>query len=178
MRSVGPMTPTMAPKERRARIRALLLTGSIGTQEELREALLSDRVDVTQATVSRDLRALRALRVTRPDGSIGYDVPGTVGDEPPATPSERVAQMVELVTSNEALIIVRTAPGAAGAVARAIDLSRIEGVLGSIAGDDTIFVSPASTEQIKQVERRIFDLFKLSVQLSGGAQGLMKKERS
>lgn len=149
----------MSPGERRDRIRALLLAGGITTQEALREALLSQQIDVTQATLSRDLRALRARRVTRADGSAAYELPPPHEDPQAEGPTEQVVAMVDSIARNEALIVVHTAPGAASAVARAIDLSRVEGVLGSLAGDDTVFVAPLSVRQVAEVERRLLDLF-------------------
>jgi transcriptional regulator of arginine metabolism len=155
------MSPSPSPGQRRKRIRALLCKGEISTQEELREALRKERIDVTQATLSRDLRALRARRVTSKDGQMRYEVPEE-GDDAGERPSDQVAAMVDWVARNDSLIVVHTAPGAASAVARAIDLARLPGVLGSLAGDDTIFIAPASPARLRDLERRLLTLFATS----------------
>jgi transcriptional regulator of arginine metabolism len=150
-----------SPAERRARIRALLRGAHIGTQEELRAALLADRIEVTQATLSRDLRALRARRVTRTDGTIVYETPEAEA-EGAAGHGALVALVGAAVTAidrSDSLVIVRTQPGAASAIARAIDLGRLDGVVGTLAGDDTIFVAPRHRRLLPQIERRLGSLF-------------------
>ena len=157
--SQSPAAP-QSPTARRARIRKLLRGAAIGTQEELRAALLADRIEVTQATLSRDLRALRARRVTRSDGSIVYETPE--GEDAHAgidAFGALVGAAVTAVERSDSLVIVRTQPGAASAIARAIDLGRVDGVLGTLAGDDTIFVAPRHRRLLPQIERRLGSLF-------------------
>ena len=150
-----------SPTARRARIRKLLRGAAIGTQEELRAALLADRIEVTQATLSRDLRALRARRVTRSDGSIVYETPDgeDAGAAGMGALGALVGAAVTAVERSDSLVIVRTQPGAASAIARAIDLGRVDGVLGTLAGDDTIFVAPRHRRLLPQIERRLGSLF-------------------
>lgn len=152
------MTPA-ARQARRDRLRALLMTGAPATQEALRDALLRDGIEVTQATVSRDLRDLRARRVHRPGGSPGYELPLDEPADSPALGNDGVAGLVEWIARNEGLVVVHTAAGAASAVARAIDLRRVPGVLASLAGDDTVFVAPARQRHVKEVEGRLRALF-------------------
>lgn len=148
-----------SPAERRARIRALLRGEAIGTQEELREALRADRIEVTQATLSRDLRALRARRVTRGDGRTVYETPDGEEATSAAQLGALVGAAVTAIATSDSLVIVRTQPGAASAIARAIDLAAIAGVLGTLAGDDTIFVAPQSRRLLPQIARRLGALF-------------------
>ncbi len=123
---------------RRQAVARILRDARVATQEELLEALRREGFRATQATLSRDLARLSARRVSRPDGSF-YEL----GDGPPATAATAVSGLVSAVDTNGSLVVVRTAPGSASAVARAIDLARLPGVLGTIAGDDTVFVAPA-----------------------------------
>jgi transcriptional regulator of arginine metabolism len=109
------------------------------SQEELAAALGRSGIDVTQATLSRDLRSLGVAKRGDPTGETWYELPG------PATEQlDRSRQMVDLkVFVNETrlaqnLVVVRTPPGHASAVARAIDLLQFEGLVGSVAGDDTV----------------------------------------
>lgn len=126
---------------RRELIRRLLRTQAVATQEELGRLLEREGIEVTQATLSRDLSRLRARRVTLPDGGTVYEL----ADAPVARDGEALRAVHALVTTvddGDAMVVVRTVPGGAAAVAAAIDSSRPEGVLGTIAGDDTVFVAP------------------------------------
>ncbi len=146
-------TATSAPltkAARHARIRQLLVGNAIGSQLELVQALASAGVQVTQATLSRDLIELRAQKVRTPAGPSVYAVPGEGADrslqlgEHTESLSTRLARLCEeLLLSAEPsnnLVVLRTPPGAAQYLASAIDHSVLPGVLGTIAGDDTVLV--------------------------------------
>jgi len=114
-------------KERRQRaILELVRQRPVHTQHELAEALARLRLDTTQATVSRDIQELGLVRT----GS-GYRV---------GTPVPVVQELVLSVTQVEFLVVVHTPPGTANLVARAIDESGLEGLAGTVAGDDTLMV--------------------------------------
>jgi transcriptional regulator of arginine metabolism len=122
---------------RHARITALLSQQPVRSQPELAKLLAESGVEVTQATLSRDLDELGALKLRAEDGSLVYALPG----EGPAARLRRIAE--ELLVSAEAsanLVIVRTPPGAAQFLASAIDHAGWESILGTVAGDDTILV--------------------------------------
>lgn len=124
---------------RRDAVARVLRARRIGTQEELLAALAREGFRATQATLSRDLTRLGARRVSRPDGAY-YEVDGPAGEAGLAA----LRGLVLAVAANGSLVVVRTAAGAASAVARAVDDARLPEVLGTIAGDDTIFVAPAA----------------------------------
>ena len=127
--------------ERREAISRLIRSRVISTQEELGSLLSGEGHQATQATLSRDLARLGARRAPRREGGAAYELPGA----PVAEGPEGLAQMHHLVTTideADALVLVRTQPGGASVVALAIDKARPEGVLGTIAGDDTIFLVP------------------------------------
>jgi transcriptional regulator of arginine metabolism len=128
--------------ERRRALLRILRQSHAATQGELVDALRAEGFDVTQATVSRDLHELRAVKV-REGGELAYrfpeDVPRLRGrrDDLAAELAEFAVDVREAGT----LVVVVTLPGHAPAVARAIDLGNVPAVRGTIAGDDTIFVA-------------------------------------
>ncbi len=124
---------------RLAAIRRIISRGVTTQQEELLAALARDGFTVTQSTLSRDLRDLRVARV--PDGEHGYRY-GFAEAEPMAGSHTGLVNdikngLVELIFSSN-LLIVRTLPGHASSVARALDNLPIDELAGTIAGDDTV----------------------------------------
>ena len=146
---------------RRARleaIRKVIRARHVATQEELGALLEDEGIRVTQATLSRDLQQLGALRVSRPDGGTIYELEATNAAATPVR-SDLAAQIVNLA-ENDSLVVLRTRPGMASAVALAIDTARLPECLGTLAGDDTIFATPArgsSTRKLAQIFRHIFE---------------------
>jgi transcriptional regulator of arginine metabolism len=141
-------------RRRREAVARILRAGPVATQEALLESLRREGFRATQGTLSRDLARLGARRVSRPDGSY-YEA----GDGAPASVAAAVAGLVSGVATNGSLVVIRTFPGSAPAVARAIDLARLAGVLGTIAGDDTVFVAPARGRGSRALVRRLSGLF-------------------
>jgi transcriptional regulator of arginine metabolism len=131
---------------RQARIVALLSARAVRSQSELAGLLADEGIDVTQATLSRDLEELGAVKLRGADGGVGaYVVPedgspvrGVSGG------TERVSRLLgDLLVSTDAsgnLAVLRTPPGAAHYLASAIDRASLPYVVGTIAGDDTILV--------------------------------------
>jgi len=147
---------------RREVIRRLLRTQVVTTQESLGDLLAREGIDVTQATLSRDLAKLKAHRVTLPDGGTVYELDGSpvsVGDER----LRAVHHLVTTVEDSDAMVVVRTLPGGASAVAAALDATRPAGVLGSLAGDDTIFLMPHKGVKPARVKRDLLTLWKKGV---------------
>lgn len=139
---------------RRQLVRRLIAGGRIGSQAELIAALAQHGVRVTQATASRDLAALGVVRASR-DGHPRYLLPDDLaGRDDAAAPARLRRLLADLpldIDTAPPLLILRTAPGAANAIASAIDLSRIEGVVGTVAGDDTIFVACRSAAALRSL---------------------------
>lgn len=130
-----------ATSSRRRAIRRLITSANIASQQQIVEALAKSGYDVTQATVSRDLDAIGGDKVRRGDGSFHY----VLRDEEPAPGTRRaaaraVADFVQSIQVSGDLVVLHTPPGAAHLVAGAIDHSSLEGVLGTIAGDDTLLI--------------------------------------
>ena len=144
---------------RRELIRRILRTHLVATQEDLGRLLAKEGIEVNQATLSRDLARLMARRVTLPDGGTVYELaesPASRGDDA----LRQVHHLVTTVDEGDAMVVVRTLPGGAPAVAAAIDSSRPTGVLGTIAGDDTIFIVPARGVKPLRVKRDLLTLWK------------------
>ncbi len=134
------MSPTTGG--RRRLIRKLLTEGNITSQAALVELLETEGFPVTQATVSRDLDALGAIKVRDDDGSVRYSLaPSSELLTEAETRLRRVVNdFVEEMVVSENLVILHTPPGAAHLVAGSIDRALVQGVLGTIAGDDTLMI--------------------------------------
>jgi len=134
-------------------LRNLLLKKSAKTQEEICLLLKKYGHDVNQTKVSRLLRKLGVVKAKNSQGKIIYWLPKEL---PPPSLSNLVNDLIVDVTSNESTIIIHTSPGSASLIARVIDYLGVENeILGTIAGDDTIFVAPKSISNIKLVYKKI-----------------------
>lgn len=152
-----------AQKESRTRIeilKELLEQGTASTQEEICENLKARKFAVTQSTVSRDLRRLGAIKVVTPTGKISYRLPSAGLDSQMTVASELSASLKGLlkdIQHNGSLIVIHTPPGSANLVAHYLDSVKPRGILGTIAGDDTIFVAPASEKEIQETMEEIIN---------------------
>lgn len=133
-------------------LRKLLDQGTLSTQDELAEKLAKLDYQVTQSTISRDLRKLGAVKALDPDGRTVYRLPEEFA-APVTTTS--LKDLITGLAHNGSTIVIHTTPGSASLVARHLDRVRPGGILGTIAGDDTIFIAPASTSAIRQTIRAI-----------------------
>jgi transcriptional regulator of arginine metabolism len=127
---------------RQLRIARLLTTHQVVSQTQLVELLCADGVIATQATVSRDLEDLGAVKVRVASGESAYAIPEFEPDrKAPDDHLRRVlSEWVADVAWSGNLVVMRTPPGCAHVVASALDRNGFPGVLGTVAGDDTIFV--------------------------------------
>lgn len=135
-----------ATSTRRRLIRKLIAEGSITSQAALVELLEAEGFPVTQATVSRDLDALGATKVRERNGGVHYT---TAAGQAALSNAElrlrrAISDFVEEIAVNGDMVVLHTPPGAAHLVAGAIDASQMSGVLGTIAGDDTLMVVAAA----------------------------------
>ncbi|HET6586068.1 MAG TPA: hypothetical protein VFG69_21570 [Nannocystaceae bacterium] len=138
-------------KSRRATLRKLLSMGQASTQGELCRMLAERGHRTTQSTVSRDLKLIGAHRILRDDGNFVYHLRSSA---PGSFPTE----MVVAVDHNEALVVLRTRVGRAQAVGLELDALHLPGVLGTIAGDDTVLVVPRSLTQTIELAKRLREL--------------------
>ena len=142
---------------RRGAIRDILANGSgngkqgaVASQAELLRRLRARGINASQATLSRDLAALGVHRAAGAHGP-RYMVDGDGG----VLPLDPVRRLVDGIESNAALVVVRTKASAASTVARALDEAQLDEVMGTIAGDDTIFVAPRRPGGGNAVARRL-----------------------
>jgi transcriptional regulator of arginine metabolism len=145
-------TPAATTKAaRHALIVSLIRDRAIRAQTELADLLATDGVQVTQATLSRDLEELRAVKVRGADGAPAYMIPedGTAALRPSAGAPARLQRLLrDLLTGADSsgnLVVLRTPPGAAQFLASALDRSGLPDIVGTIAGDDTILVVARDT---------------------------------
>jgi transcriptional regulator of arginine metabolism len=148
-------------KDRRQRaILTLVATRPVHSQDELVSLLERQGFEVTQATVSRDIRELGLAKVPiKSDGDeiFKYVVPSAAANYVSRL-HRAVAELVSSIEGSVNLIVLRTPPGSAMIVAMAIDEAAWPEILGSIGGDDTILVIVRSPEDMPHVKQRFFDL--------------------
>lgn len=134
---------TVGKSQRQRMIADWLREFRVGSQEELVARLSLAGIAATQATVSRDLLEIGAVKLKR-EGSIRYVMPDQAGSNQAASKLDRLlAEWVDAIIPAGNLLVLKTPPGSANLVANALDAAGIEEVAGTIAGDDTIFVAIA-----------------------------------
>jgi len=147
------------PKNQRQRlVREIIGEGSVRTQEELAERLAARGVPVTQATVSRDLVELGVVRVPLAGQGLVYALPEGLG----AVQTESARRRLRFVLGEapgevgaaSTILVFRTVPGMANMVAVTLDACRYPEIVGTVAGDDTIFIalrSPADRPAVETI---------------------------
>ena len=156
----------MSRTQRQRRIVELLAANEVHSQGELSDLLVAEGTEVTQATLSRDLVELGAVKVRR-GRTLVYAVPGeggevaavgSIGDAASARLRRTCEELLVSAAAAVNLVVVRTPPGAANYLASAIDQTRDPDVVGTIAGDDTILLVTGSAEQATAVAERLQSL--------------------
>lgn len=145
--------------ERRSKIIELIGKYQIETQEELAEHLEQSGYSVTQATISRDIRELKLTKVPVGDGA---KQKYTLLQEKEADLFQKYVRVLQdgllSMEAAENLLVIKTLSGMAMAVAAAIDNLELAGVVGTIAGDDTVMCAVHSVGEVQAVKRRIQEL--------------------
>ncbi|NMP31802.1 transcriptional regulator ArgR [Thalassotalea sp. M1531] len=136
----------------------LLKQEQFGSQGEIVDALKAQGFDnISQSKVSRMLSKFGAVRTRNARQEMVYCLPAELGVPTAKSP---LKQLVLDIEHNEVMIIIHTSPGAAQLIARLLDsVSKSDGVLGTIAGDDTIFIAPTNVNQIDETITKLEDLF-------------------
>ena len=143
---------------RQAAILELVGAHEVGSQEDLRQLLVGQGMDVTQATLSRDIRDLGLARVSAEEG-VRYVVPESLSDtDDGPLLGKLLPQLFSRIDGVGELIVLRTLRSGAQPIAEAIDQEEFEEVLGTIAGDDTILIVTRSAEARAALTRRLLDL--------------------
>ena len=149
---------TTVKKNRHSRIIELIQEYDIETQEDLADKLREDGYQVTQATVSRDIRELKLSKVQAGNGKQKYIVIGH-DDSHLADKYIRVLKDGFISMDNaQNILVVKTVSGMAMAVAAALDAMKMREIVGSIAGDDTIMIAVRTTQETKEVMGKIREI--------------------
>ena len=141
-------------RERQGTIRELIVARAVSSQEELRRLLLQRGWDVTQSTLSRDLREMRVARVPEADGA-RYSITDGIEDSGRPGLETLLPSLFSQVDGVGELVVLRTVPGGAQSVAVALDAEDWPDVLGTIAGDDTILIVCRSSGARERLVRRL-----------------------
>lgn len=145
-------------KKRLELILKTIETSEISTQEELLEALKEHGLDVTQATISRDIKELGLIKSLGKGGKYRYSVPQTVVAEASKNFHNIIAPSVLWVDYALNTAVVKCYAGMAQAVCAAMDTMHFDGVVGTLAGDDTIFVLCRSEELAKDLTKTFTEM--------------------
>ncbi len=145
---------------RQQAIRDLVARRRVRTQQELAAALRERGLRATQATVSRDVSELGLVKVNR-EGVLSYALPPRLADAEPSGEARLRGLVADLpfeVDDAGLLLVVRTLPGSAHALANALDRARWPEVVGTVAGDDTVFLAFRDRSQLQRIRRRLLRL--------------------
>jgi transcriptional regulator of arginine metabolism len=147
----------LSKAQRQHRLTQILEQHAVSSQGQLVELLAVDGVEATQATVSRDLEEIGAVKVRSSGGETVYAVPELPKDR--VAPGEHLKRVlgdwVVEVQSSGNMVVVRTPPGSAHVVASALDRASLPDIIGTVAGDDTILVVAAERVGGARLARRL-----------------------
>ena len=148
------MTDIRARRQRA--IAEMLREGPVRSQDDIAARLAGAGFTVTQATVSRDLEQIGAVKVKRA-GALGYSLPEQLGGSDWAAGRlQRIfAEWVISVEPAGSLIVLKTPPGSAHLVALALDQAKLSEIAGTIAGDDTLFVAVSNAVSLDEVAEKL-----------------------
>lgn len=144
--------------QRQIKIRELITNLEIETQDELVEQLKASGFNVTQATVSRDIKELHLVKVPSVSGRYKYALPADRRFDPLQKLRRQLADSFVGIDNSHQFIVIKTMPGNAHAIAALVDHLDWEEVLGTIAGDDTILIICREEEQCASVVNRFLEM--------------------
>lgn len=153
----------MIKNKRHEKIIDIITNKDIETQEELADELRNAGFDVTQATVSRDIKLLKLIKISTNSGTYKYGILNNqeFGE---ITKVERyktiIASSILSMEQIDKTLVIRTLPGAASVVGEVIDSLNIEDIAGNVAGDNTIFVMVRNENSIASIQEKINYLIK------------------
>ena len=148
----------MNKSQRQMKIRELINSKNISNQDEIIDHLHEIGLDVTQATVSRDIKELLLIKVSMADGTYKYSLPRDHKYNPTTRLKRLFNDVVIHIDSVNNQIIIKTLPGNAMAIGVLIDYLDMDKVLGNICGDDTVLLICRSNEIAEEVRKHFEDL--------------------
>ncbi len=153
----------MLKNKRHEKILDIITNRDIETQEELADELRGAGFDVTQATVSRDIKILKLIKVSTSSGTYKYGVLNNTN----INENKKIERYRSIIASSilsmetiDKTLVIRTLPGAASVVGEVIDSLNLEEVAGNVAGDNTIFVLVRSVSSLESIQNKINKLIK------------------
>ena len=147
-----------AKNARQEMIIKLIKEHDISTQEELTAKVKAAGFEATQATCSRDIKELGIIKITMPDKTTKYAVLDRTGDVAPGRLLAVFANSLISVPSAMNMLVIKTLPGMAAAAASALDSMHLEDVVGTIAGDDTVFACATGPSEAQALVVTIRDM--------------------
>ncbi|WP_150466840.1 ArgR family transcriptional regulator [Francisella sp. SYW-9] len=131
-------------------LRQLILSKEFSSQNEICDTLEHLGYSASQSKVNRMLKKLGAIKIKNEKNTLVYKIP----NEPaPPIMTDNISSLVINVSANEAVVVIDTAPGAAQLVARTLDYNKNSfGIIGIVAGDDTVFVAPSTIKNINKLK--------------------------
>lgn len=144
--------------KRHLKILEIIAERDIETQEDLADALKSEGFEVTQATVSRDIKNLKLIKMQGHSGRYKYAAAKTHENNVSNKLTSVLANLTTSVEHIDKMVVVKTVSGGANAVAEAIDVFGFEDIAGTIAGDNTIFIMLRTTEGAEELVVKIRNL--------------------
>ncbi len=147
-----------AKNSRQEMILKLIREQDITTQEELTSLVRESGINTTQATVSRDIKDLGIIKVTLPNKSTKYAVLDRTGDSAPGRLLAVFSNSVRTIENAMNIVVIKTLPGMAQAAASALDSMHLSGIVGTIAGDDTVFVASSGMDEAAALVSTLNDL--------------------
>lgn len=140
-------------ENRRDALIEIIQSKRIYTQSELAEKIREKGFEVTQTTISRDIESLQIIK-----GPKGYELPSSLSDEPKWIQTIKT-HGISIQPSGETLLVLKTQDSAAQMIANEIDLEQIEGIVGTVAGIDTIFIAVKNQHFQTELSQKIQSLF-------------------
>ncbi|MCR4688785.1 MAG: arginine repressor [Saccharofermentans sp.] len=145
----------------------LIKEHDISTQEELTNLVRQNGFEATQATCSRDIKELGIIKITMPNNNTKYAVLDRTGDVAPGRLLSVFANSLVSVKAAMNIIVIKTLPGMAQAAASALDSIHLENCVGTIAGDDTVFVAATGVSEAEALVKTIRDMMDSGVDFAG-----------
>ncbi|OEF95527.1 arginine repressor [Vulcanibacillus modesticaldus] len=144
--------------KRHLKIREIIANREIDTQEELVEALRDEGFNVTQATVSRDIKELHLVKVPLDDGRYKYSIPTDQRYNPLQKLKRTLRDSFVGLDYTENLIVLKTLPGNANAIGVVMDNLQWNQIMGTICGDDTCLIICRTKDDAKEISKKILEL--------------------
>ncbi|WP_449536895.1 transcriptional regulator AhrC/ArgR [Ferdinandcohnia sp. Marseille-Q9671] len=144
--------------QRHIKIREIITSNDIETQDEIVDILKSEGYNITQATVSRDIKELHLVKVPMIDGRYKYSLPADQRFNPLQKLKRSLMDAFVKIDSAGHMLVMKTLPGNANAIGALIDHLDWDEILGTICGDDTILIICKTPEQTETVSKRFLDM--------------------